>query len=317
MNIIRMLCVGTAVMLLLAACGGDGGVGGGQTPTPQTREEAEDEIKSVVEKMGKAFSREDWEEGYELYAPSLREECRKGEYLAQLAVTVEFAKAFIGEEAWEALKDDLKDGYDIKSIDISGNRATVTTVESDEPLTLAREGERWWYWEEDPCEMSLFGGDETPEALETPEMEETPEASQTYEIGERVEVEDYPDIVVLKFARSTDPAEVLEDIFAEGESLEAGHEYLAVTIRVINDTAKPAGVSDFTDLTLLSRGEDITDALSYVVGVEGALDAETLPVGTEATGRVVWSARQGFDVLELVYRPEFGADGSFTITLEN
>jgi hypothetical protein len=123
-----------------------------------------------------------------------------------------------------------------------------------------------------------------------------------YAIGERVQVPDYPDIIVTSFERTSEPTEVFDPVF-QGEEVEPNEEYLVVEIQVFNDTDEPAGLNDFTDLTFESRGKEITDALQYVVGVRDALDADTLPPGGEAAGRVAWNTREGFDDLQLVYRP--------------
>jgi hypothetical protein len=123
----------------------------------------------------------------------------------------------------------------------------------------------------------------------------------TFAIGDRVEVKGYPDIVVEEFTRTTNDAEFSGEFLSH--ELEAGHELLVVSLRVINDTDKPAGIDDLYDLTLLSRGEDITEGTSFWFAVEGGLEADMLPVDAEATGLVVWEAPQGFDDLALQYAP--------------
>jgi len=300
----KIMWLSSVMLALLAACGGG----------PSARSD-EDQILELVGGAARAYAIEDWSAFYELYAPSVREGCRKSEFLASTNVAVESTKGFIGEEAWDAFREEASDGYDVESIEINGDKAKVVVREQDDPLDFVREDGRWWAEDEDedPCELSFAA--ETPQPKETLEPTDAPVPGGSYAIGERVAVEGFPDIVVMEFSRTTDPGDVLEELFAEGESLEAGNEYLVITIQVINDTDKPAGVGDFTDLTLISRGEEITEALSYVSGVEGALQAETLPAGADVTGRVAWSARYGFDELQLLYTPEFGG-GSFIVDLE-
>lgn len=123
----------------------------------------------------------------------------------------------------------------------------------------------------------------------------------TFAIGQRVEVKDYPDIVVDNFLRTTNVDLVSESGLTH--ELEPGNELYVVTLRVINDTDKPAGISDLYDLSILSRGENIDDALSFWIIVRDALEADMLPPGGEATGLVVWEAKQGFDNLALQYQP--------------
>jgi hypothetical protein len=151
---------------------------------------------------------------------------------------------------------------------------------------------------ESPAGITDLTAQPSPE----PTPEESQQGDQPFSIGERVAVEDFPDIIVEGFERSPSSPVGEDEIRSQ---IEPGEEFLIVTIRVINDTDQPAGINDFIELGLLSRGVDITDALSY--GFESDLDALTLPVGAERVGRVVWIGSQGFDDLALEYRPGFAA----------
>jgi hypothetical protein len=137
-----------------------------------------------------------------------------------------------------------------------------------------------------------------------------------YMLGERVDVEGYPDLVVERFTRSTDPNDVAGDftffevdgydvLIVRGLSfeLEPGDELLVATVRIINDTGAPAGINSAFDLALLSRNRDMSDALDHRIAVERASQTEMLPAGGEWSGRIFWSARRGFDRLALQYTP--------------
>ncbi len=141
----------------------------------------------------------------------------------------------------------------------------------------------------------------------TPTVEMQGATASVLNIGDRAEVEGFPDIIVVDFIRSADaPA-------AQGGGhfeIEPGREFFIVTLRVINDTDLPAGIGPFVDLQIFSRGENINEALSILIAVEGGLEADVLPPGDEATGRVAWSAPPGFDDLSLQYVPFSEAEGA-------
>ena len=80
-------------------------------PEPTALPEDEEQILELVDEVAEAFSQEDWSAAYELYAPSLRETCKKGEFLARMNLVVEFAKAFMqGRAAYynQVGKDDRR-----------------------------------------------------------------------------------------------------------------------------------------------------------------------------------------------------------------
>ena len=142
----------------------------------------------------------------------------------------------------------------------------------------------------------------------------------TVDIGQRVELEGYPDIIVERFERRTDAAQLAEDYgYGEGYEyrLEPGHEVWVLRLRVINNTDKPGGVSlGGLDLHLFSRGENIYQATRSMMNTPDAFDAEILPPGAEAVGNVAWAVAQGFDDLQLRYRP-FSASGLELFDPEN
>ena len=144
----------------------------------------------------------------------------------------------------------------------------------------------------------------------------TAEAPSTFAIGQRVETKGHPDITVLDFYRSTDPTQVFEPALqGQWVVLEPGEEYLVVTLRVTNDEGVPAGIGRYW-VTLLSRGKEIINALYPVFGVDGALEADVLPVGAETEGRIAWTTKQGFDQIQVLYRPDSGDGGEYLITVE-
>ena len=58
----------------------------------------------------------------------------------------------ISDEAWEALKDDVSDGIQVRSIVLRGDAAIADTLESGE-LELRHEEGRWWVDQDHPCEI--------------------------------------------------------------------------------------------------------------------------------------------------------------------
>lgn len=133
------------------------------------------------------------------------------------------------------------------------------------------------------------------------------------QVGELLRIDGQPDLAVESFTRTTDGASLADD-FTRLE-LDPGDEFLVLRLRVINDTDKPAGLNVYSDLSLLSRGEDISTATNFIIGARDGIDADVLPVGAQAVGLAVWSARQGFDQLVLQYKPG-GVGRGYLIGLE-
>ena len=173
----KLATLGVVVMaLVLASCGGGGSDSAPSRGAPTQAavtgtassddgdeevalDDIESEIRRVIDEYAKAFSEEDWSTSYDLLPPSVRETCLRGRAMTNVAVAVEFAKAFIGEDAWEALKEDSADGYEIQSIEITGDRAVVFSLEVPDGTELVREEGRWWVagevGEEGPCEETV------------------------------------------------------------------------------------------------------------------------------------------------------------------
>lgn len=155
MKAICTLFVSALAALSLAACGG----GEGEAPPTPSRTLAatsEDQIREVLDRLAEANSQEDSSAAYEIYAPTLREICEKDDFRAVRDFNFRSDKLLIGEIAWEALKEDLADGYEVRSVEVVGDRATAVVLENDEPLTFVREEGQWWFYEEGPCEVTLF-----------------------------------------------------------------------------------------------------------------------------------------------------------------
>ena len=141
----------------------------------------------------------------------------------------------------------------------------------------------------------------------------------TVDIGQRIVFEGYPDIIVERFERRTDAAQLGKDYgYGVGYEyrLEPGYEVWVLRLRVINDTDKPSGVAEWPDLSLLSRGENIDEATREMMNTPDELDAEILPSGGEAVGNIAWAVARGFDDLQLRYLP-FSASGRELFDLEN
>jgi len=141
---VRRLCVSFAVAvaaLAVVSCRGSGGV---------PKEQA-DRMQKLADLVGVAFSKEDWHGAYKLYPPSIRKSCSEDDYIKSVTAAADFARQAVGDQAWEDLKKDAADGYDLTSIQADGDQATARAKEGDEPLLFRREDGDWWYYEADPC----------------------------------------------------------------------------------------------------------------------------------------------------------------------
>ena len=125
--------------------------------TPSLSSDDEEEIEELVDELAEMFANEDWSRAYDLLPPSARETCSKGRYLAGVAVAIEFVKELFGDEAWDALQEDAKDGWDVTSIEPVPGGAIAYTLESGEDgLTMVFEDGEWWTMDDiddDPCEL--------------------------------------------------------------------------------------------------------------------------------------------------------------------
>ena len=153
---VGVLLAGTlaiAGLALAVACGGGSSgrpIERFANPTEQAAA-AEEAIGAVLDDWGKAVSREDWSDVYDLLPPSMRDECPRGRYLANIDIALMFASGFVSDEAMQALRDDASDGLDVRSLELSGDVAIADTLEFGE-RELRREDGRWWILEdEDPC----------------------------------------------------------------------------------------------------------------------------------------------------------------------
>ena len=154
---VGVLLAGTLAIAGLALAVACGGGSSGQpierfaNPTEQAAAD-EEAIGAVLDDWGKALSREDWSDVYDLLPPSARAECPRGRYLVTVDAELMLLRETISDEAWEALKDDGSDGIQVRSIVLRGDAAIADTLESGE-LELRHEEGRWWVDQDHPCEI--------------------------------------------------------------------------------------------------------------------------------------------------------------------
>ena len=72
--------------------------------------------------------------------------------MTRIDIGLALRPAFFSDETYEAIRADIADGLEVRSLTITGDVAIVDTLEVSE-IELRREDGRWWVLEDDdPCE---------------------------------------------------------------------------------------------------------------------------------------------------------------------